>query len=394
MRFSRACVESFGYSLPAEVVTSDQIEARLQPLYERLRLPEGRLEAMTGIRQRRVWPAGMLPSEQSCISAERAIEAAGIDRRDIGALLHGSVCRDHLEPATACGVHHRLGLGEDCLVYDLSNACLGLLTGVVQIASMIELGQIRAGLVVGTEDSRPLLETTIAQLNRDTTLTRQQLKLAIASLTIGSGSCAILLTDASLSRTGNHLRCATALANTSHHRLCHSGRDEAAEGGMTPLMQTDSETLMQEGIATGVRTFARFLDESSWPREQLDRIFCHQVGGTHRRLMLESLQLDPLRDYSTFAWLGNTGSVALPLTVAIGAQKGALPSSSRTAWLGIGSGINCLMLAAEWQETRVSGELPAEAEEPTDLPSVAAATATNPHAATPGAGRPDICVTP
>ena len=173
MRFARTCLESLGYCLPDEVVSSDQIEQRLEPLYRRLRLPEGRLELMTGIRQRRVWPAGTLPGDKSVESGRRAIEAAGIDPQQIGALIHGSVCRDHLEPATACRVHHELGLSRECVVHDVSNACLGLLSGVVQVANMIELGQIRAGLVVGTEDSRSLLETTIAALNADTQLTRQ-----------------------------------------------------------------------------------------------------------------------------------------------------------------------------------------------------------------------------
>ena len=87
MLYRNVCLESFGYTLPAEVVTSAEIEARLEPLYRRLRLPEGRLELMSGIRERRFWPAGTLPSQISVRSAERAIAAAGIDRRHIGALI-------------------------------------------------------------------------------------------------------------------------------------------------------------------------------------------------------------------------------------------------------------------------------------------------------------------
>ena len=180
MHYERVSIESFGYELPEEVVTSDEIERRLGPLYERLRLPHGRLELITGVRERRFWAPGTLPSEKSILSGRSAIEAAGIDPQEIGALIHGSVCRDHLEPATACGVHHRLELPQDCFVYDVSNACLGLLNGIVQIANMIELGQIRAGLAVGTEGSRELVENTIKHLNEDTTLTRNQLKRAIA----------------------------------------------------------------------------------------------------------------------------------------------------------------------------------------------------------------------
>ena len=55
MRYQNVCIESFGYTLPEEIVTSDEIERRLQPLYQRLRLPEGRLELMTGIAERRFW---------------------------------------------------------------------------------------------------------------------------------------------------------------------------------------------------------------------------------------------------------------------------------------------------------------------------------------------------
>ena len=227
MRYSNVCLESIGYTLPEEVVSSSELERRLEPLYRRLRLPEGRLELITGIRQRRFWREGTLPSEKSVESGERALAAANFDRRRVGALVHASVCRDHLEPATACRVHHQLDLPQDCLIYDVSNACLGILNGMVQVANMIELGQIRAGLVVGSEGSRQLVETTIAALNADTSLNRRQIKSAVASLTIGSASCAVLLTDRELSCTDNRLLQATFRADTRHHQLCRSGRDES-----------------------------------------------------------------------------------------------------------------------------------------------------------------------
>ena len=127
LRYENVCLEALAYDLPEEIVTTDDLETRLRPLYERLRLPAGRLELMTGIRERRFFPADMPPSAASIRSGRKAIEAAGLDRRRIGALIHGSVCRDFLEPATACGVHRGLQLPHDCAVYDVSNACLGLL---------------------------------------------------------------------------------------------------------------------------------------------------------------------------------------------------------------------------------------------------------------------------
>jgi 3-oxoacyl-[acyl-carrier-protein] synthase-3 len=356
MRYQQVCIEAIGYTLPDEIVTSDDIERQLAPVYERLRLPAGRLELMTGIRERRFWPRDMLPSRPSVNSAERAIVSAGIDRRQIGALIHASVCRDHLEPATASTVHHRLGLEPECAVYDVSNACLGILNGMVQVANMIELGQIRAGLVVGTESSRALVENTIATLNADPTLSRESVKPAVASLTIGSASAAVLLVHHSLSRTGNRMTAAIARAETSGHRLCHSGRDESIGGGMLPLMNTDSEGLLREGIAAAVPAYAAFLDETGWGAEQIDKSFCHQVGVAHRRMLFETLGLRPEGDFSTYETLGNTGSAALPVTAALGIEQGHLERDDHVALLGIGSGINVLMIGVDWQRAPLSLE--------------------------------------
>jgi 3-oxoacyl-[acyl-carrier-protein] synthase-3 len=59
------------------------------------------------------------------------------------------------------------------------------------------------------------------------------------------------------------------------------------------------------------------------------------------------------RDFVTYPVLGNTGSVALPLSLAAAAASGTLQAGDRLALLGIGSGINSVMLGATWQQTQV-----------------------------------------
>ena len=117
------------------------------------------------------------------------------------------------------------------------------MNGMINAANMIELGQIESALIVGSEGGRQLVETTIDALNRDETLTRKSIKPAIASLTIGSASCAVLLTHRDVSKTGNQLIAAAATANTQFNDLCQSHQDQAGSE-MSPLMDTDSEQLM------------------------------------------------------------------------------------------------------------------------------------------------------
>lgn len=355
MHFSRVHIESLGFTLPPEVVTSADIESRLASVYQRLRLPEGRLELMSGIRERRLWPAGTPIGTPSIQSAKLALENSAIAAEDIGCLIHASVCRDYLEPATACGVHAGLGLSANCWVYDLSNACLGLLSGMVQIATLIEAGAIKAGIVVGTENSRSLLDATIENLNQDSGLTRQSIKPSFASLTIGSGSCAVLLADSSLSQRDNRLLGCVARAECEHHALCQSDTDQAG-AQMEPLMQTDSEQLLHAGVGVGQRTFEQLL-ALGYTREQFQASVCHQVGSAHRKMMLESIGLSSQRDYSTFEWLGNTGSVALPTALAMSLQAEFIKPGDQAALLGIGSGINSVMMATQWRDACVFGEL-------------------------------------
>lgn len=340
MWFDRVFVEAVSHVLPEEVVTSEAIEQRLAPLYERLRLPPGRLELMSGIRERRFFPPGTRPGDVSALVGELAIEKSGLPREAFGACLHGSVCRDCLEPATACRVHHALGLPNACIVQDVSNACLGILSGAMQIASMIELGQIEAGIVVGTECGRQLVDNTVEKLNSDLSLTRDSVKNSFASLTIGSASAAMVLCHQRLSRAGSRLRAATVYADTAHHDLCQSE-------GLAQVMQTDSERLMRAGVAAGAANFERLLDSAGWTRERINQTFCHQVGAAHRKMMLDALGLPIENDYSTVDWLGNTGSAALPSALSLGLEAGVVERGDRVALLGIGSGVNCLMMAVE-----------------------------------------------
>ena len=174
---SLSCIlEGIGYELPPCVVTSAQIEERLSPVYERLGLPYGRLEMMTGIRERRFWEPGMTPSTAAGMAARKALANAGLTADSVGCLIHASVCRDFLEPSTASILHKELGLTNAAGCFDLTNACLGVLNGMVTIANMINAGHIDVGIVVSGETAEGLHEATIARLLDDETLTRESFK--------------------------------------------------------------------------------------------------------------------------------------------------------------------------------------------------------------------------
>ena len=351
MRYSKVFLESFGYEIAPVVVSSTELEARLAPVYDALHLSPGQLEALTGIIERRWWEEGYRLSDGAVVAARRALEAADVRPGQVEALIYGGVCREHFEPATACRVASDLGISPEAAVYDISNACLGVLNGIVEIANRIELGQIRAGLVVACETAREINDIMIERMCQDRSM--DFFKLSLATLTGGSGAVAVLLTDGSFSRERRR-RLLGGVTQTApqFHGLCRWGIE-----ALRPLAphQFPSVHLDRLGRCADPWGRAWHPDLAGLPQEaglgqgpdrQGDLPPGWRIAPRHDPPALWESTLE--KDFSTFPYLGNIGTVSLPLTAALAEDREVLHAGDHVAFLGIGSGLNCLMLGVQW----------------------------------------------
>lgn len=339
--FSKVRIASLASVQPPGAVTSEAIEARLQPLYQRLRLPAGRLELMTGIQSRHFWVESLLPSDGAAAAGRLALQQTHIAASEIGFLAHCGVCRDRLEPATAARVHALLGLPKTMQFLDISNACLGFLNGMIMAASLIENGIIRAALLVSGENGKPLLERTIREL-LEKDLSRNGVKPYFANLTIGAGAAACILCHEDLAPQAPRFTAAVVHSDSSHNELCQG--DSAGED---LVMLTESEALLEAGLTIATETWVRFTQATGWSADSLTHTVCHQVGRTHQRKLLETLALPLAKDHVTYPFMGNVGSVSLPFTLDNLLRTVRPVAGSRVALLGIGSGLSCAMAGVE-----------------------------------------------
>jgi len=346
MRYNRVHVRSIGYELAPVVVTSLELEERLHSLYEVLHMQPGQLETLTGIYERRWWEEDTTLSQGGIKAAKDALDKGGLDAGEIEILIYAGVCRENFEPATACPVAHSLGVSSNTIVYDISNACLGVLNGMLEIANRIELGQIRAGMVVSCENAREINETMISRMLEEKTM--DFYLTSLATLTGGSGAIAVLLTDDTISdELGHRLLGGVNRTAPEFHKLCRWGT-ERNNGHLHPFMTTDSANVLKYGIKLFKRTWMDFLKDLEWVADDVDKIVCHQVGAEHQKQILKALEMPKEKDLSTFEYLGNIGTVSLPLTAAISEEREILQPGERVGFLGIGSGLNTLMLGLEW----------------------------------------------
>lgn len=383
MNYNRVYLSAIGYELPPVVVSTRDLEQRLKPMYESQKMRAGILEALTGITERRWWEPGYRLSAGATAAGRKALAQADFDPADVDVLIYAGVCREQYEPATACAVAANLGISRDATMYDLSNACLGVLNGVIEVANRIELGQARAGLVVSCESAREINEAAIDNVN--TSKSHDVYRSALATFTGGSGAVAILVTSEDYSPDGRRKLVGGAAKNApEHHDLCRwgvrsilptgvgnlidqkmplmfeqvlgtqagtlvkSGVEYGMRHVMVPFMETQAGEVLKFGVDLGTKTWAAFLAKLGWAKEAIDKVICHQVGSKHRDAILKGFGIDPSKDYNTFAHLGNIGTVSLPMTAAIAEERGFFNPGDRVGLLGIGSGLNCLMLGVEW----------------------------------------------
>ena len=142
MSKSATVIDAIAYVDAPHVVTSAELEEQIKPTMERLGIPFGRMEELTGIRERRYFDAGTQPSDASTEAAEKVIAKAGIDRNEIGMLINSSVSKDYIEPSVASLIHGNLELPPTCRNFDVTNACVAFVNAIEVMKLMIEADEI------------------------------------------------------------------------------------------------------------------------------------------------------------------------------------------------------------------------------------------------------------
>ena len=338
MKFNNVVIQSLTAIDPPIRVTSVEIEKQLKATFDRLGIRDNLLEEVSGIGARRFWENGTQPSDAATLAAEKVLDDAGIDRARIGVIINTSVCRDYLEPSTACIVHGNLGLSENCLNFDVGNACLAFLNGMDIASRMIERAEIEYALIVDGESSRPITEATIKRmLNPE--ISEEQFRAEFASLTLGSGAAAMILARKELVPQGHPYLGSVSRSATEFNMLCHGQMDR---------MVTDTRVLLSEGLKLASKTFQAAKIAFGWVASELDQFIIHQVSKVHTDSLVSLLGLDPQKVYAIYPEMGNIGPASVPIVLAKAAEIGRIKQGDRVALLGIGSGLNCSMAEIIW----------------------------------------------
>ena len=145
----RSVILGTGSELPSKVITNAELERLVDTTDEWI-------TTRTGIKERRILEEGRGNADMAYRASIRALKDAGLDARDLEAIIVGTVTPDYPFPSSACVLEHMLG-ARRVFSFDVNAACSGFLNALAVADSFIRTGMIRNALVVGSDALSRLL---------------------------------------------------------------------------------------------------------------------------------------------------------------------------------------------------------------------------------------------
>ncbi len=145
----RSVILGTGSELPSKVMTNAALERLVDTTDEWI-------TTRTGIKERRILEEGKGNADMAYRASVRALKDAGLEAKDVEAIIMGTVSPDYPFPSSACVLENMLGVRK-AFSFDVNAACSGFLNALAVADSFIRTGMVRNALVIGSDALSRLL---------------------------------------------------------------------------------------------------------------------------------------------------------------------------------------------------------------------------------------------
>ena len=323
-----AILTGTGSSLPEKRLTNDDLAKMVDTNDEWI-------TQRTGIKERRIVSEGESTASLGTAAARRAMEASGVDPKDIGAIICATITPEMVFPSTACFIGAELGL-IGAAAFDLSAACSGFIYALTTGASLIKSGQSKSVLVVGAE--------TLSRI--------VNYKDRASCILFGDGAGAVVLqrTD----RPGGLRSFVLGSDGCGAPRLF-----VPAGGSKVPASQESVEArshfLKMEGsnvfrFATKVipGSIIEALEKAGLTSADLGLVIPHQANIRIIDHAREKLNLPAERVFTNVDRYGNTSAASIPVALCEALEEGRIADGDIVAMCAFGAGLCWAAAVWEW----------------------------------------------
>lgn len=331
----RSRILGVGHYVPDRIVTSAEIEHGLA-LNERFGVPQGFIERMTGVSERRWADKGTTNSGLAARAALAAMDNAGVVARDIDCIIFAACGQDVAEPATANMVQERLG-ARRAHVFDVKNACNSWVNALDVMDSLVAAGKVKCGLVASGEFASYYIDKDINSAD--------ELQSKISGLTLGDAGAAAIVAPATDERG--------ILSSVFHSDGRQWPLAVVKSGGTmygwdTPKFHSLSARLLAVAAKELPSVIWSASRKLGWNPRDVEVIVPHQVSSGFARKMCGLMGVPVERCIITLDHFGNCGAASVPLALSRGAADGRVKSGDRVALLAAAAGFSAGVLGMIW----------------------------------------------
>ncbi len=324
----RARIAGIGMNVPEQIVTNDDLTKHMDTSDEWIR-------TRTGIERRRFAPEGMYTSELAVPAAERAMEMAGVGKRDIGLILFATLSPDHHFPGAGCYFQARMGM-EGVGVMDIRNQCSGFLYGLGTATSMIQSGAYEHVLLVGAEIHSHALDLSTA--GRD------------VAVLFGDGAGAAVISRAADDEAGEirsfHLYADGRHADDLAQKVWDISRNpyiqhEGEIGRVSPdLMwaRMNGREVFKYATRGMVGAIMEACGRNGITVADIDLVVPHQANMRINEYVAKVLEIPAERVVHSIVDYGNTTAATIPMAMCVALEDGRLQRGMTVMAVGFGSG--------------------------------------------------------
>lgn len=102
----------------------------------------------TGIETRYLSNGKQTASDLCYVAARELLKYKGLEGKDIDALIFMTQFPDYKIPSTAFVLHKRLGIKQECLVFDVNLGCSAFVNGLYLLSGLIQCGAVKKALLL------------------------------------------------------------------------------------------------------------------------------------------------------------------------------------------------------------------------------------------------------
>lgn len=275
------------------------------------------------------------PLDYAINAAKSVCEKNNIEVKLLDLVVYGGIYRQYFEPATAMEVAAELGI-EKAHVFDVTNACAGLLQSVlVAYSIMIANPKINIALCCTTDFPDDAINYDIQSF--------EELSYKAAGLTLGSGAAAWLLTRDKLEEGCARLLKVQNTSIPKAFNLCKVPINEKK-------FSSQSKEIFDMGIKFVPDEIRDITKELNWDINEIDHFLSHQPSKKIIYQICDILKIDKKKAPIIHHLYGNTVNSSVPMTMDYLVKKGKFKNKDKVIMSSAAAGFTMLTIAAEWIE--------------------------------------------